>query len=387
MRILMWATSFGADLWSLAQWLDSRRGVELKIVLDDPATFAAQPIARLFPLRSPLIRRRRFHKWVGVPWFRPDVTILDNWVPRRASSRAGLVLWHGFGWKGPNDREEFATLHRELARCWGDPLQPNPRFRWQCYGPSDFAHRTAVSGFAAENCRLIGAASHDLLVEPLDKRRVASNYPFDITHKKTVLFAPTWHYGEVFAHWGGDAKLLDAFAARVEARGANLIFRLHDRFRFAPQYVALVEEIARRRRNIKLEFKNEAPDNFVALQVADVLVTNFSSIANLYYATRKPTIHIYPVGDADESFAWLRLTKRGMTTRRVASARYVWKFPPEQNGGLLARSFDQLLLQLDRALDEPDCCRAHAEEFLDAHMLGADGKARARAWDALQEIA
>jgi hypothetical protein len=385
-RILIWATTFGADLWSLARWLDSRDDVAMRVVLDDPELFARQPIARLFPLRSPLVRRRRWHRWIGLPGFRPDITILDNWVPRRAPSPAGFVLWHGFGWKGPNDRVEFSTLHRQLARCWGDPLQPNPRFRWHCFGPSDFTHRTEVSGFAPQNCRIVGAASHDLLVKPFDRELVARDYPFDVVRAKTVLFAPTWHYGEVFAHWGSDADLLDRFVARVRSRGANLIFRLHDRFRFPPEYVALVERIARKHGHVKLEFKNESPDNFVAMQIADVLVTNFSSIANLFYATGRPTIHVYPVKSEDEAFTWRTFHSKGATTRTVPSAKYVWKFPPERNGGLLARSFDEMLEALDRALEEPSCCSERATDFLRDHMMGADGLVRERIWDALREL-
>lgn len=386
-RVLVWATTFGADLWSLVRWLDRRDDVELKVVLDEPDLFRRQPIARLYPLRCPLIRRRRWHGLIGLPGFRPDVTVIDNWVPRRAPSRAGFVLWHGFGWKGPNDRTEFATLHRQLARCWGDPLRPNPRFRWHCFGPSDFDHRTKISGFAAENCRIVGAASHDDLVEPFDRASVAADYPFDVVRGKTVLFAPTWHYGEVFAHWGNDAELLDAFVGHIHSRGANLIFRLHDRFRFPPEYVSLVDSIARRWGNVRLEYKNEAPDNYVAMKIADVLVTNFSSIANLYYATRRPTVHIYPVRSEDEAFTWRTYTSKGAKVHTVPSARFVWKFPPEQNGGLLARSFAELLQELDRALEEPDCCREKAGSFLSEHMLGADGHNCERVWNALRELA
>jgi len=385
-RILVWATTFGADLWSLVRWLDRRDDVELRVVLDEPDVFARQPIARLYPLRCPLVRRRRWHGLVGLPGFRPHITLLDNWVPRRASSKAGFVLWHGFGWKGPNDREEFATLHRQLARCWGDPLRPNPHFRWHCFGPSDFTHRTQVSGFAAENCRIVGAASHDDLVQPFAREQVARDYPFDVVRAKTVLFAPTWHYGDVFAHWGNDRELLDAFIARVRKHGANLIFRLHDRFRFPPEYIALVEDMARRHGHVKLEFKNESPDNFVSMQVADVLVTNFSSIANLFYATRRPTIHVYPVKSEDEAFTWRTFGSKGTTTHTVASAKYVWKFPPEQNGGLLARSFADVLDQLDQALEDPECCRVRADAFLRDHMLGADGRVCERTWTALREL-
>ncbi len=389
MKILIWATTFGADLWSLARFLDARDDVELRIVLPDPDLYLRQPVARLFPLRAPLLRRSRLRSWAGrlaVPGFAPDVTILDNWVPRRAASRKGFVLWHGFGWKGPNDREEFAPLHRALARAFGDPLRPNPNFRWHCFGPSDFEHRTQVSGFAPENCRIVGAASHDDLRTPLDRGRLAAAYPFDVVRRKTVLIAPTWHYGEVFAHWGRDAEIFDRLLGRIAHHGANTILRLHDSFRFDPAYLGALRALAGRHDNVILKFKDQAPDNYLDLQVADVLITNFSSIANLYYATLRPTIHVYPVRAADEAFTWRVHTGRGVQTRTVESARYVWKFPPERNGGLLARDPDTMLAQLDQALEDPTCCQHRAREFLDAYMLGADGASRERIHDALMEL-
>ena len=52
----------------------------------------------------------------------------------------------------------------------------------------------------------------------------------------------------------------------------------------------------------------------------------------------------------------------------------------------MARSFDELLAQVDRALDDPDCCRTAAREFVDRHMLGADGSNCERIVQALEEL-
>jgi hypothetical protein len=384
--VLVWATTLGADLWSLTRYLDARPDVDLRVVMRDVATFRAQPVARLFPISAPLLERRPWHHLLGTLGFVPAVTVMDNWIPKRAPSATGFVLWHGFGWKGPNDREEFGPLHRNIERCWGDPLQPNRAFRWGCFGPSDFEHRTEVSGFHPDNCRIVGAASHDDLRQPFDRAAVADAYPFDIMRRKTVLFAPTWHYGEVFAHWGRDAELFDRLLGRIEAMGANTIVRLHDSFRFDPEYRASLESLVRRHRHVLLEYKDRAPDNYVAMQVADVLITNFSSIANLFYATQRPTIHVYPVRAEDEAFVWRTYEGRRIRTRTIDSARYVWKFPPERNGGLLARSFDELLSSLEQALEDPSCCESRCRAFLRDHMLGADGRNCERIHDALREL-
>lgn len=386
MKVLVWATSFGADLWSFTRWLDARSDVEVRVVLADPAAYTREGVAQLFPLRARLYRRNWLHQVLAAPGFRPDVTLLDNHVPMRGPSRKGFVLWHGFGWKGPNDRKEFRVLHAQLRNCFGDPLTDNPNFRWQCFGPWDFEHRTTVSGFAPSNCRIIGAASHDLLREPLDRKLAQPFYPFDVVGRKNVLFAPTWHYGEVLAHWGSDAELLEKLFTRLDQRQVNVILRLHDSFRFDPAYIQMLRGLAARHGNVLLKFKDKSPDNYLDLQIADALITNYSSIANLFYATRRPVIHVYPVRDADEAFMWRTYTVSGVRTTRVENARFIWKLPPEDNGGLIARQFDELLAQVDQALDDPRCCEAKADEFLARHMLGADGHACERAFAALEEL-
>jgi hypothetical protein len=373
-KVLVWATTFGADLWSLTRFLDQQPGVQVKVVMKDPGVFRREPVAQLFPLKASLHERTALTQARGVPGFTPDITIFDNEVPAPGKSPCGLALWHGFGWKGPNDKKEMRPLHWQIRMAWGDPLKPNPAFVWQCFGPWDFKHRTEVSGFHPDNCRILGAASHDDLRTPLDRAALQSFYPFDIVARRTVLLAPTWHYGEVFSHWGGDRAVLEPLLQKLERSQVNVILRLHDSFRFEPAYLSYLQQLAARMPNLLLKFKDKNPDNFLDMQVADVLVTNYSSIANLFYATLRPTLHVYPVRSADEAFYWRRRTFLGMWKQRIGKASYLWKLPPEDNGGLLARNAEELQTLLDRALAEPGCCALPVREFLDRHMLGADGK-------------
>ncbi|TVQ95956.1 MAG: hypothetical protein EA398_16655 [Deltaproteobacteria bacterium] len=386
MRILVWATTFGADLWSLVRHLDANGRHDIRVVMKEPDTFLREGVSTLFPLRAPILARRPWHHAVGLPGFRPDVTVMDNRLPLRAPSRHGFMLWHGYGWKGPQDRKEFALVHRQIRRLWGDPAAPGARFRWQCFGPHDRAHRTEVSGFHPDTCLALGAASHDHLRQPLDRQRAQPFYPFDVVRRPTVLIAPTWHYGEIFAHWGTDAELLDRLLHHLGHRGCNVILRLHDSYRFPPEYRAFLDRMQREHPHVLLKYKDRNPDNFLDLQVADVLLSNFSSIATLFYATGRPSIHIYPVRDADEAFLLRQYTLAGVREVEVPSARFIWKRPPEENGGLLARSPEEMMALLDQALDDPDCCREPARRFLDEHMLGADGHACARIEQALADL-
>ncbi len=386
MNILVWATTFGADLWSMTRFLSRQPGITVKVVMGAPSAFLAQPVARLFPLDVELVSRRFYHAYTGIPFFRPDVTLLDNWLPRRALSPKGLMLWHGFGWGAGTDARGFANLFENLRNTWGDIQRPNPRFRWQCFGPTDFGYRTTHSGIAADNCLVLGAASHDDLRRPVARSALASAYPFDIGNRKTVLIAPTWAYGEMFSHWGDHLDLLATLVQRIAGLGANTILRLHDRFRFDAAHQAAIAHVARAHPALVVKYKDEAPDNLLDMQVADVLITNFSSIANLFYATRRPTIHVYPAVSADSAITWRTLGVGARLDKHVGTIRSAWKMPPEDNGGLLARSFAELLLQLEQALSEPDCCAEAADQFLNTHMLPPDGRACERTHRALQAL-
>ena len=79
-----------------------------------------------------------------------------------------------------------------------------------------------------------------------------------------------------------------------------MILRLHDSFRFEPAYRDFITGLARRHSNVLLKFKDHHPDNLLDMQVSDVLMTNYSSIANLFYATSSPA----PVGVGWDSSAW-----------------------------------------------------------------------------------
>jgi hypothetical protein len=383
MNILVWATTFGADLWSFVKYLANRPSTNVSVFMDDPETFLRQGTAELFPLDVHFARKRTVRSLLDLRSFQADVTIMDNRVPLFKTSPKGFMMWHGFGWRGPNDMKEFKWLHRSIRRVWGDVVQANPNFRWQCFGPWDFEHRSTVSGIHPDNCRILGAASHDDLRTPVDRDLLAPFYPFDVKNRKTVLIAPTWHYGEFLGHWGNDDDLFSRLIGWITERGANIILRMHDSYRFGATYRKRLLNLCDRYPNVLPKFKDTHPDNYLDMQVADVLLTNFSSIANLFYATERPNVHVYPVSSADDQDAWRQYTVTGVRTKRVEHARDLWKLPLEENGGLLSHNFDELVHHLDLALSDPDCCRERARAFLDKYMIGADGRNCERTWEAL----
>lgn len=386
MKILVYATTFGADLWSFTKYLDQRDDTSVDVMMPRPDLYYREGVSDLFPLQANIYQRKWYKDFIARRQFKPDITIMDNHVPLRPTSPYGLMLWHGYGWKGPNDEEEFKWLHRAIKLTWGDAKKENDYFRWQCFGTYDYEHRTKVSGFAPENCRILGAASHDDLIKPLDRKLAQPYYPFDVENTPTVLIAPTWHYGDVLEHWGKDRELFPRLIEHIKSMGANIILRLHDSFRFDEEQIEFLKQLDDQYPNLVLKFKDEAQDNYLDMQVADLLITNFSSIANLFYATGRPTVHIYPVKDADERFMWKSRFLTGFRVKEVESVKYIWKFSPQENGGLMATNFEMLLDQVSYALENPDCCYEKARNFLDKHMLGADGRNCERIWNAILEL-
>jgi hypothetical protein len=375
-RVCFWTTTFQADVSALARYMDKDERFEPLIVLENKGGFLREPIQELLPVTGVLLDKGAPDTVRRARDFAPHVTVVDNQFPPKRLSPKLFVLWHGFGWKGPNDRKEFAKKHRHVRRLSGhSSMEPNPDFIWQCFGPTDLEHRHAVSGFARENLRSLGAASTDELVRGVISREQALlHYPTLAGAERVALIALTWHYGRALSHWGQDLELFVRLFDHLAARRCAPIVRLHDRKRYEPAYLRELEGLTARYPQAIVKFKDEARDSLLDLVVADFMISNFSSILNYYYATRKPSIHIYPVAAANEAFLWRRWKRGRVRIQTVPSADYVWKLPPEENGGLLVRSFDELLAATDRALADPLCCQEASDRFIDRHMAPVDGK-------------
>lgn len=362
MKILVWATTFGADLWALSYYLQ-KRGHKLSIALDDPKGFLQQPIQRLRPINARFIKRNLLRSLIGDPLFCPKVTLLDNWLPQRRLSQYAMMLWHGFGWK----TDDLTGTLKDFSRTWGTIETENNFVRWGCFGQMDLDYRNQTTGISKDVCQIVGSAAHDLLIEPMEKRDLQFGYPFDLQARKTVLVSPTWNFGGMFALWPEGEDLLIKLFDILNKSHCNVILRMHDRFRYEKEYRNKLDDVVSAYPNVWIKYKNEHPDNILDLQVADVLLTNYSSIANLYYATGKPAIHILPGAD-HEQFSW-RIRRRGRVVKESKSLAEAWKLDPYECGGLVANSSSTLVEAVEQALSEPHCCMQKSEEFIQKHMV------------------
>src|SRR6056297_1400804 len=103
MKILIYATTFGADLLSFTKYLTDKTQSEVKVILNDAEQFTKEGIFDFWNIDIDLKSSTKMSPLRGIKGFEPDITIMDNNIPLRKISPKALVLWHGYGWKGPND--------------------------------------------------------------------------------------------------------------------------------------------------------------------------------------------------------------------------------------------------------------------------------------------
>jgi len=92
MKILIYATTFGADLLSLTKFLQMKENVEVKVLMKDVEKFKNEGIYKLWDLNIDLYESNKINIVKGISGFNPDVTILDNNIPLRAVSPKALIL-------------------------------------------------------------------------------------------------------------------------------------------------------------------------------------------------------------------------------------------------------------------------------------------------------
>lgn len=380
MRVLLWATTFQADILALALHLDARPDCSLLVVTEHAAEYARSPVARARPISAPVLDRHAAEAAAAVRQFGADIVVCDNHFPPFKAAPRVCALWHGLGWKA-RPSGELPAFYGHVRRLTGvDPRAANPRFMAQCYHARDCAWRTREWQLEPASCRVTGSCFADLLrgEAPYSKPALEDEYRLDLS-RQTVLVNVTWHYGRIFpgswqpkllgsSPFDDDVAFLRQLFGRVREHGANVLFCLHDRKRYEARYLAALHELATEfAGSISLRHKDEHPDNWADLWVADVMLSNLSSFSTFIYHYDKPVVHLCPPSsDDDVSFA--QYSWRGLHPRRRKSAAPRWMNDPRDNGGLTAVTANEALAAIDRALEDPGCCRERARRWLMDHV-------------------
>jgi hypothetical protein len=382
-RILLWVSTLQADILAFAIHLESRPDVDLLVATDGLKAWRTEPIARVRPLRSPILERGESATRDAVARFGADVVVCDNHFPEFPAAPRVVHLWHGLGWKAtpPGDIDTRLAHIRRLSG--GDPRKPSPNFLAQCYHERDKAWRVESWGVAPENCRVVGSCFSDLLIAPPYTRDdLTQHYQIPIGQRPTLLVSFTWHYGRIFpGSWqpklfgrspmDADLAFLGQVAGRASDHGASILLCLHDRWRYEKAYLEALHQEAARFPHVEIKHKNEHPDNLADLVVADAMITNLSSFITYFYHFGRPTVHLAP--RPGEAMTVGRM-KSGALKSVKAGQDGMWMNDPADNGGMTAYDAEEALAAISTALTQPESCVVRAKAWLESHMLPADGR-------------
>ncbi|MCD6411131.1 MAG: CDP-glycerol glycerophosphotransferase family protein [Thermoplasmata archaeon] len=257
-----------------------------------------------------------------------------------------IQLWHGVGPKGiaPDDYElcdarcvtsDF-TKHRHLE-LWKAPLE-----------------KLYVTGFARMD-RL-----YNLLKLPKEeiKRELAIE-----SKGKVLLYAPTFDIG--LWPWGDQYTGFEKLCRYCNRKGLVLVLRLHP---FARLNKRRLKRLVGRYKNVYWIDMQKEPDTMKLLAVADILLTDWSSIYTDFFLTKRPIVYIeiHP-----EFFTKLRGKP---------------EIPPEMRAGEIVKTPEELFGALDKILEKGNLHTKRQEEFLEIIHGTVDGKATDRVIMVIEKI-
>lgn len=379
MRVCIWTTSLQADTLALAIALDRDPEVELLVVAASLDAYRNEPIARFCPLSCRLLDRSRDDPEAIVRAFDADVFFADNHIPKFLAGRKMVFFWHGVPLK-IRPRRDIRSFHKNSKRLVGTTTKPNSRFLAQCYQQMDYQHRINHWKIDQSNCRIWGSAYSDLLLNPPYQRSdLEDYYQLDLTGRKNILLSLTWNFGaQAFGVLGDDDAIYTELLETAAAHDANLIFSLHDKYRYQPELIGRIESYASRYPNSYIKYKNEHADNLADLVVSDVMICNFSSFIVFHYFMGKPSIHIQPV-DLKKWFVGLPTMRHGgiQSVFRRNNER-LWLYPFADCGGSLPRNQQELFADINRSLDDSSYCNDRAQDFIEDKVYRPDGNTCAR---------
>lgn len=385
MKFCIWSTSFQADTLALAIALDKDPEVELLVVTKNKASYLSEPIAKFAPLSCPIIDRDLEDHEDAVRKFNPDVLFADNHLPKYYTGFKLVYHWHGLTLK-IQSRKDKKSFFKQAQKLVGSIKKPNPKFLAHCYGEMDYDHRIKDWKIPAENCRIWGSEYSDLVQSPPYSRSdLKSYYGLDVENRKNILISFTWNYGDkAFGPLGNDEDIFNQIISTAKAHNANIIFSLHDKYRFHENILAQIDYFSGQYENTFVKFKNEHPDNLADLTVSDVMICNFSSFIVFHYFTGKPSIHIQPV-DTSKFLLKLPKLKKNKPSFIWRRNSKTWLYSFKDNGGVMPTSSENLIELLNEALNSPNLGIGQAEKFISSKIEKPDGNSCYRMIQELKE--
>ena len=379
MKVCIWSTSFQADTLALALALDQDPEIELLVLTKNKAALVEEPVSKFRPLQCELLDRDLDDCEAVAKEFKPDVVFADNHVPSFPIPHKFLYHWHGLPLK-IRPAKDLRSYHRQVERQVGSVKKPNPRYLAQCYGQVDYDHRINTWKLSPDNCCMWGSAYSDLLLSPpYTKADLEDYFQLDLTGRKTILLSITWHFGDqIFGPLGDDDAIFDELVKTANESGANVIFSLHDKYRYIPGMLSKIESWSARCNQSFIKYKSEHADNLADLVASDVMICSFSSFIVWHYFTGKPSLHILPFDPKKIFVNMPTIKKKQIRSLWRRNSSNLWMYPFSEHGGVVPQDGDELIRDLNTALENPAYGRENAEQFIRNRIVQADGNTSQR---------
>lgn len=222
------------------------------------------------------------HAWVTshginyIPFFGLIRRVLPFWKWKHCSK--WIDVWHGLGW--------VHTERGKMLRDYDLAIDASEFFReYYSGGDSDIAEKIKITGYPRNDPLIDRRWSREDIEKELGIQ----------TNRKNILYAPTWgheHEKRLFL-WENTDRFLREVEEFCKKYGCNFLIRMHPNW-----YMRDVEQ----RKLLKLGVKRskwvfhvspyKCADTQPLLYISDVLITDWSSIANDFVFLNKPMIFL-----------------------------------------------------------------------------------------------
>lgn len=289
----------------------------------------------------------------GIPYFlKADIWVVAHKgrdVPFLPHKNYRIIqLWHALGTKGiPRNKETF-----EEFDAW-------------CVS-SDFSKDKYIELWDAPSEKLFvtGFAEMDTLFKHLKTEKSILLDEIGIKQgKKIILYAPTWDLG--LWPWKNEYEEFEKLCMFCKERKLILILRLHPYVKIKKK---LIKNIIQKYKNVYWLDMSEEPDTMKLLAVADILITDWSSIYTNYLLTKRPMIFL----DVENEYF---TKKRGKL-----------EIPSEFRAGEISHNTEEFYNLLNFVLENGNRYRDKQEELLKIIYGNVDGDASKNVVEIIEKI-
>ena len=257
-----------------------------------------------------------------------------------------IQLWHGVGPKGI-EGDDYTLCD---ARCVS----------------SRYTKRRHIELWNAppEKLYVTGFARMDFLYNYLKipKEKLLEEIKIK-NNRKIILYAPTFDIG--LWPWGNPYKEFEKLCKWCEENKLTLILRLHP---LAKINKRRLKKLIKKYDGVYWLDMPKEPDTMKLLAVADILITDWSSIYTDYFLTKRPIIYL----EVEPEYY---TKKRGKP-----------EIPPEYRAGEIVHNNEEFYKVLNIVLEEGNRHKEKQEELLKIIHGNVDGKASKRVAKVIEEL-